>query len=161
MSGTDRSGGMGWWFVAVAVVLAGCGGGGGDDSGTAAPPPSPGPAELTAFQLEHGIGPFTEVVTLPGQVNDDLAEQGEAVFAQKCSACHKLAEKYIGPALGNVLERRTPTFVLNMILNPQEMIERHPVTKQLVAETMSFMPNQNVTRDEARAVVEYIRSQDH
>jgi mono/diheme cytochrome c family protein len=90
-----------------------------------------------------------------------VAAQGQAVFEQKCSACHKLGEKYIGPALGEVLERRTPAFVMNMILNPQEMIDKHPVVKQLVAETMSFMPNQNVTRDEARAVLEYIRSQDH
>lgn len=147
-----------WMVVTIGLVLAGCGGGGGDAPAPAPPPPA-GPAELTAFQLEHGIGPVTEVITLPATVDHELAEQGEEVFEQKCSACHKLGEKYIGPALGEVLARRSPAFVMNMILNPQEMIERHPVTKQLVAETMSFMPNQNVTRDEARAIVEYFRSQ--
>lgn len=149
-----------WTILALGLGLAGCGGGGGQDAPPAAPPAG-APAELTAFQLEHGIGPITEPMTLPAEVDHELAEAGEAVFAQKCSACHKLEEKYIGPALGEVLARRTPAFVMNMILNPQEMIDKHPVVKQLVAETMSFMPNQNVTRDEARAVIEYIRSQDH
>jgi mono/diheme cytochrome c family protein len=149
-----------WTVLALGLVAAGCGGGGGGEAPPAAPPAGT-PAELSAFQLEHGIGPITEAITLPAEVDHELAEAGEAVFEQKCSACHKLEEKYIGPALGEVLELRTPAYVMNMILNPQEMIDKHPVVKQLVAETMSFMPNQNVTRDEARAVLEYIRSQDH
>jgi mono/diheme cytochrome c family protein len=143
--------------VAAAILLPGCGGGGGD-----AAPPAPPPAaadELTAFQLEHGIGPVTEAMTLPTEVNHELAEEGEEIFELKCSACHKMAEKYIGPELGTVLDRRTPAFVMNMILNPQEMIEKHPVVKQMLAETMSFMANQGLTREDARAVVEYIRTQ--
>lgn len=144
-------------IVAGALLLLGCGGGGGD-----AAPPAPPPAaadELTAFQLEHGIGPITEPMTLPAEIDHELAEEGEEIFAQKCSACHKMAEKYIGPELGTVLDRRTPAFVMNMILNPQEMIEKHPVVKQMLAETMSFMANQGLTREDARAVVEYIRTQ--
>lgn len=149
-------------LAAMVILVAACGGGGSDAPAAGAPPAPPAAAGgLTAFQLEHGIGPITEPVVLPEAVDHELAERGEEVFAQKCSACHKLEEKYIGPALGEVLERRTPAFVMNMILNPQEMIEQHPVIKQLLAETMSFMPNQNLTPDEARAVVEYIRSQDH
>ena len=46
-----------------------------------------------------------------------------------------------------------------MILNPQEMVERHPVAKQLLAERMTFMANQNLTIEEARAVLEYLRTQ--
>jgi len=140
-----------------AALVVGCGGG-----GDAAPPAENPPAatgELTAFQLEHGIGPITEAMTLPEAIDHELAEEGEEIFVLKCSACHKMAEKYIGPELGTVLDRRTPAFVMNMILNPQEMIEKHPVVKQLLAETMSFMANQGLTREDARAVVEYIRTQ--
>jgi putative heme-binding domain-containing protein len=88
-----------------------------------------------------------------------MAEQGEKVFQQKCGACHKMGEKYVGPALGEVTRRRTPAYIMNMILNPQEMVERHPVAKQLLAEHMTFMPNQGLTRDEARQVVDYLRTQ--
>ena len=73
--------------------------------------------------------------------------------------CHKMGEKYVGPALGEVSKRRTPAYIMNMILNPQEMVERHPVAKQMLAERMSFMANQGLTRDEARAVLEYLRTQ--
>jgi hypothetical protein len=48
---------------------------------------------------------------------------------------------------------------MNMILNPMEMVERHPVAKQLLAEHMTFMANQNLTVDDARAVLEYLRTQ--
>jgi cytochrome c2 len=88
-----------------------------------------------------------------------MAKAGEEIFTQKCSACHKMGEKYVGPALGEVTTRRTPAFVMNMILNPQENIERHPVVKQLVQETMSFMANQGLTQDQARQVLEYLRTQ--
>jgi len=118
-----------------------------------------GDDQLTAFQLEHGIGPVTEALTLPATIDKAMAAEGEKVFQQKCSACHKMGEKYVGPALGEVTIRRTPAFIMNMILNPQEMIEKHPVIKQLLQETMSFMANQNLTPDQARQVLEYLRTQ--
>ena len=43
------------------------------------------------------------------------------------------------------------------MLNPQEMIDRHPVVKQLLAEHLTFMPNQGLTQDQARQVLEYLR----
>ena len=150
--------------VAFGLAQLACGGSGGDarnSTNDAAASGGGAATSLSAFQLENGIGPITEVVTLPAAVDEKMAEHGEEVFNQKCAACHKLEERYVGPALGKVLERRSPAFVMNMILNPQDMIEQHPVTKQLLAEFMSFMPNQNLTQDEARAVLEYIRSEDH
>jgi cytochrome c1 len=147
-------------FIAVSLLLAAaaCGSEAAPESGKQAAGPST-PAQsstLTPFQQEHGIGPVTEPVTL-GAFDHELAEDGAELFATKCSACHKLGERYVGPALGEVLTRRTPAFVLNMIQNPQEMYERHPVTKQLLAEYMSYMPNQGLTPEQARAVVEYLR----
>jgi len=114
---------------------------------------------LTAFQLKNGIGPITEEVKV-GPVDKALAAQGEKLFTAKgCTACHKIGEKYVGPALGGVTERRTPTYVMNMILNPAEMYEKHPVARGLLAEFMTQMPNLNLTKDEARAIMEYLRTQ--
>jgi mono/diheme cytochrome c family protein len=126
----------------------------------AATPPAAGPAAgpLSAFELEHGIGPVKEVVTL-GPLDAKLAERGRTNFEGKCSACHKMGEKYVGPALGEVTTVRSPAYIMNMVLNPMEMVERHPVAKQLLAEHMSFMANQGVTIEEARAIVEYLRTQ--
>ena len=124
----------------------------------AAPASAPGDG-LTPFQAEHGIGPVTAPIVLSQAVDKSMAKNGHEVFEQKCSACHKMDERYVGPALGGVIGRRSPTFVMNMALNPQGMLEKHPVTKKLLAEYLTAMPNQNLTRDEARQVVEYLRTQ--
>ncbi len=73
-------------------------------------------------------------------------------------SCHKLGERFIDPALGDVLSRRTPRYVLNMILNPDKMVKRHPEAKKLLTEYLAPMAQQNLSPDDARAVLEYIRS---
>ena len=110
---------------------------------------------LTQDQLENGIGPIRSVEL--GPLNEELAEQGAAVFNSKCAACHKMNQRYVGPALGDVLDRRTPEFIMNMMLNPDEMIKQHPEAKQMLAEFLTPMPDQNLTEDDARAILEYLR----
>jgi cytochrome c551/c552 len=142
--------------VTLTLLLAACGGT--DEQPPAEAPEAPAAEELSAFELEHGVGPIKEPVTL-GPVDPALAAKGQGVFEQMCSACHKMETKYVGPALGEVTTRRSPAFIMNMILNPMEMVERHPIGKQLLAEHMTFMANQNLTQDDARAVLEYLRTQ--
>jgi mono/diheme cytochrome c family protein len=144
--------------LAAALLVVGavaCGGSSGEASNQAQA--GNGSDELTAFQLEHGIGPMTEVVEV-GALDPAMAQVGEEAFAVKCASCHKIDERYVGPALGEISQQRSATFIMNMILNPKEMYERHPETKALLAEYLSFMPDQNVTPEEARAIVEYLRS---
>ncbi len=146
-----------WITIGALLALAACGGGEAPAPAASGGGAAPG-SDLTAFQLEHGIGPVTEPVTL-GPIDRGMAAAGQAVFEVKCSACHKMAERYVGPALGEITTQQSPAFILNMILNPQEMVERHPVGKALLAEYMTFMPNQGLTQDEARQVLEYLRTQ--
>lgn len=129
-----------------------------------APPPTAGNVPraagvadgLSAFQAENGIGPVTEKLQLAA-VDAALADKGRQVFETKCSACHKLDERYVGPALGEVLKRRTPEYAMNMMLNPAEMTQKHPTAKGVFAEFMVQMPFQNVTVDESRAILEFLR----
>lgn len=111
---------------------------------------------LSDFELAHGIGPITEVIRL-SEIDKNLSAKGEKIFVEKCAACHKLDERYVGPAQRNVLERRSPEFVMNMVLNPEENYQKHPEIKKLFAEYMTPMPNQNLTMEDARAVLEYFR----
>lgn len=113
-------------------------------------------ADLTEFELENGIGPIKEKIEL-GPIDQKLVKRGEEIWNQKCIACHKLDERYVGPAQRDVLQRRTPEFIMNMMLNPEEMQKRHPVVKQLLAEYMTPMTNQNLTVEDARAVLEFFR----
>ncbi len=117
------------------------------------------PNGLTDFEMENGIGPVKEKLQL-GAIDNALAKKGEDIFTAKCSACHKLDERYVGPAQRDVIERRTPEYIMNMILNPDEMIKRHPEAKKMLAQFMTPMANQNLSFEEARAVLEYFRKID-
>jgi mono/diheme cytochrome c family protein len=136
--------------------LSACGGE--DKSGTEGSQASPAEASgLTQEQIEKGIGPITSVTL--GPIDDAMAARGAELFEVKCSACHKLDARYIGPPLGEVTKRRTPEFIMNMILNPEEMMQKHPVVKELLAEYMAQMANQSLTEEEARAILEYLRKE--
>ena len=138
----------------LLIILAACG------ERPAAPPATTAaaaPTELTPWQLAHGIGPVTEPVVL-GPVDAKEVHEGKELFDQKCGACHKPNERYVGPALGGVVERRTPEYVMNMALNPAEMIRRHPEAKKLFTTYLVEMPNQGLTPEQARRVVEYLRT---
>lgn len=115
------------------------------------------PSRLSTDELENGIGPVKDAVVL-GDPDAALAETGKTIFEQKCLSCHKLGERFIGPDLAGVLSRRSPRYVMNMILNPDEMVKRHPEAKKLLAEYLAPMAQQNLTPADARAVLEYIRT---
>ena len=146
----------------VLLALAACGGEApapgtpaGSPAVSSAPDANAGPA-LTQVELEQGLGPVRDLQL--GPVDEALAKQGEAAFTVKCSACHKLAERYVGPELGQVLSRRRPEFVMNQILNANEMVQRHPAIKELLAQYYTPMPVQVTDQAEARAILEYLRS---
>lgn len=105
-----------------------------------------------------GLGPIKSV-TLAPEVDQTLAAHGQEVYNKMCTACHKPTKKFIGPAPIGVLERRSPEWIMNMILNPEEMIANDPIAKQLLIESnMAVMANQNLTEADARAVLEYFRT---
>lgn len=108
---------------------------------------------------EHGVGPVTEV-DISGEIDQALVEKGKTIFEGKCTACHKFDERYVGPALGGVTERRNGAWIMNMIMAPEEMTKGDPIAKALLAEYLTQMVNQNVTEDDARALLEYFRSED-
>jgi len=105
-----------------------------------------------------GIGPIKSL-ELPAEIDQSMAAKGEDVFKKMCTACHRTDKKFIGPAPTGILERRTPEWIMNMILNPEEMTQSDPLAKELLVEfNGSPMANQNLTEEEARAVLEYFRT---
>ena len=107
-----------------------------------------------------GIGPVKNL-TLPEGIDSDMAANGADIFKKMCSACHKMDKKFVGPELAGVTERRAPEWIMNMILNPEEMIKKDPIAKRLLIESnMAIMANQGLKEDEARAIVEYFRQYD-
>lgn len=93
-------------------------------------------------------------------ISPELAASGKKVFDEKCSACHKFGEKYVGPDLKSVTKRRSAEWIMNMILNPQEMTQKDPAAQELLATYMTQMTYQNVSQEDARAILEYFRQMD-
>ncbi|MBL6447726.1 c-type cytochrome [Fulvivirga sp. 29W222] len=149
-------------FMLLPLLIVACGGGGEKK----ALPPAKHPSEsanvtpedpMKNWEDNKGIGPVKSVTL--GEIDPAMAEEGKAIYEELCTACHKPDKKFIGPAPKGLLDRRTPEWAMNMILNPEEMIEKDPIAKQLLVEANGApMANQNLTEDQARKVLEYIRT---
>ncbi len=116
------------------------------------------PASKRVDLTNKGIGPVTSL-TLHAEIDETMAAKGADVFKKMCTACHRADKKFIGPAPKDILDRRSPEWVMNMILNPDEMTQKDPLAKALLIEfNGSPMANQNLTEEDARAVLEYFRT---
>ncbi len=116
-------------------------------------------ASSVPVMLENkGIGPIKSV-SFEKNINQTMAAKGEQLFKSKCLACHKASQKFIGPPMAGIYNKRSPEWVMNMIMNPDEMLKKDPVAIALLkAYNNTIMLNQNIPEDEARAMVEWFRT---
>jgi mono/diheme cytochrome c family protein len=143
--------------VVVAAFFVGCGGEPATTGGEASAPESMVKEEPAAPAKDLGVGPIKSV-TLGETVDEALAKTGMEVFEAKCTACHKMGKRFVGPDLAGVTDRREPEWIMNMILNPEGMVAENEAAKALLAEYLSPMANQSLTEDEARSILEYFRT---
>ena len=108
-------------------------------------------------KTDKGVGPITQISL--GDIDPALVAQGEELFKNKCTACHKIEKRFVGPALKGITEKRTPEWIMNMILVPEKMVAENEEAKKLLTEFLSPMANQSLTEEEARAILEYFRTQ--
>ncbi len=119
------------------------------------------PAETTNADpmSNKGIGPVSSITL--GDLDAKLVEKGHEVYKEKgCTACHKFKKRLVGPPLQGVITRRSPEWIMNMILNPEEMVEKDPIARKLLEEYSAPMANQNLTEEEARSILEYFRTKE-
>ena len=94
-------------------------------------------------------------------LNAQWVTEGKATYELKCQSCHKLTgEKLVGPGWEGVTKKRKPEWIINMITNVDMMLEKDPEAQKLLEECLVRMPNQNLTFDDARKVLEFMRSND-
>jgi hypothetical protein len=117
---------------------------------------------LTKNQKEvHGLEVKAGDIPLTHPLNTQWITEGKSIYDVKCSACHKLSnEKLIGPGWEGVTQRRKPEWIVNMITNVDMMLESDPEAQRLLEECIVRMPNQNLTLDQARKVLEFMRGND-
>ena len=149
--------------LAFAIVLASCGGDKAKKEVAAEPAKKEEVKKEAATtpepidpKIDKGVGPIKSVTL--GEIDPKLAAEGEKIFKAKCTACHKISKRFVGPALKGVTKKQTPEWIMNMILNPEVMVKENATAKALLQEYSAPMANQNLTEDEARAVLEYFRT---
>lgn len=108
--------------------------------------------------MNKGVGPIESLV-LPETIDEVLAIRGKHIYEENCTICHKPTVKFIGPAPQGILERRTPEWIMNMILNPERMLKEDSLARDLFLEfNGSPMANQHLSEGQARAILEYFRT---
>ena len=127
-----------------------------------APEAAPAADEVPASERitldEKGVGEIKEI-TLDPEIDTEMAAAGEAIYKANCTACHKLDKRFIGPSPKGIMERRSPEWIMNMILDPKLMTEQDRCAKDLLIEfNGAAMANQNLTVEETRSILEYFRT---
>lgn len=116
------------------------------------------PASQRITLDEKGVGQIKDI-TLDPEIDMEMAAKGEAIYKTNCTACHKIDKRFIGPSPKGIMERRSPEWIMNMILDPKLMTEQDRCAKDLLIEfNGAAMANQNLTVEETRAILEYFRT---
>lgn len=148
-----------FFLLPASLFLFACGGS--DSSGDPAntTPPQSMIADAPADDGK-GIGEIKDV-PLNDPLDAAMVAKGSAIFDMKCAACHKLTDqRVVGPGWKGLTERRKPEWIMNMIMNVDVMLDKDPAAQALLKECLVRMPNQNLTMEDARSVLEFAYSND-
>jgi len=117
--------------------------------------------EAAAGNEVHGNEVKASDVSITNPLNAEWVTNGKQIYDLKCQSCHKLTEdRIVGPGWKGVTKRREPHWIMNMITNVEMMLEKDPEAQKLLEQCLVRMPNQNITRDESRHLLEFMRSND-
>lgn len=149
------------WILALTIGagiwLASCG-----NQGVQKSEPSVDIEKVAEKQPEvHGKELKPGDITLSNPLNAEWVTAGKGIYELKCQACHKLTtDKLVGPGWKDVTKRREPLWIMNMITNVDMMLEKDPEAQKLLEQCLVRMPNQNISQEEARKVIEFMRQND-
>ena len=115
------------------------------------------PAAMLDYKTEgsKGVGSITSFEHKP--FDAALSNKGVELFVSKCAMCHSFDRTLVGPSLDAVVKRRTPEWIMNMMLDPTTMLEKDGDAKALSKEYGSPMISLGLKQEEARAILEYLR----
>ncbi|MEO8116930.1 MAG: c-type cytochrome [Bacteroidota bacterium] len=150
--------------LGFAAFLAACG----NQNNPPATDPQPAADPNTAttdngnpsYDPKRGEGKFHDI-QLPATLDAAMADKGQKIVELKCESCHKMTdEKLVGPGWHGVTSRHQPAWIMNFITNTDAMIDKDPKAQAMLEICMVRMPNQNLSDDDARAVLEFMRKND-
>ncbi len=92
---------------------------------------------------------------------NQTSSEGEALFNQRCVACHSIGGGVIvGPDLAGVMERRNRAWVAEFIRAPDQMlISGDPIATELLGEFNNLpMPNLALSADQVESLLAFFES---
>ncbi len=120
------------------------------------------PKTTDNYDPTRGEGKYnTENLKLSDKLDITMADEGEKISNVKCASCHKYSdEKLVGPGWKDVTKRRTGVWIMNFITNPDPMLDKDPEAQAMLEICLVRMPNQNLSDEEARKILEFMRKND-
>lgn len=144
-------------LISGALLLTACGS---KEGAEQAAKDAPSPADLIANQpIFHG--PEIKSVEIKSPLDQQWVAGGKIQYDTKCMPCHKLTgDKLVGPGWLGVTTRRQPIWIMNMICNTEKMLSEDAEAQKQLELCLVRMPNQNVAVEDARKLLEFMRSND-
>jgi cytochrome c5 len=101
-------------------------------------------------------------IQLDKTINQNMSKKGKAIFLSKCKVCHYLGtEKLTGPGFKNITKRRSISWIMSFMVHTEQMLNNDPVAKNQKAMFNISMPPLNLSFDDARNVLEFMRQNDN
>ena len=145
--------------LTASVFLTACGGGGSESGDNSAD--NQAANEQAEGNEVHGNEVKPGDVTLTNPLNAQWVAHGKEIYDVKCQSCHRLTEeRVVGPGWKGVTKKREPHWIMNMITNVDMMLETDPEAQKLLEQCLVRMPNQNISKEDARHILEFMRSND-
>ena len=115
--------------------------------------------QLMVKTADVGIRAKDTLVRLIATKQSDAAALGEKTFAEGgCNGCHVIGKVSSGPDLTGVLQRHEngEKWVADFILDPEKMYGE-PYVKGMIDYFNLKMPNQHMSQEETKDIIEYLK----
>jgi len=145
-------------LLTLGITLYACSQSGKQSTGNGATTPST--TNVTEYDPKRGMGRFDHV-DIGDKLDAALAKEGKVISDLKCASCHRYTdERLVGPGWAGVTEKHRPEWIMNFITDPDPMIDIDPELQAQLEICLIRMPNQNLSDDEARKILEFMREND-
>lgn len=119
-----------------------------------------GSSATSNYDPKRGEGKFDNV-DIGDKLDKKMAEEGQTIANLKCASCHKYTdERLVGPGWSGVTTKHEPHWIMNFITDPDPMIDKDPELQAQLELCLVRMPNQNLSDDDARKILEFMRQND-
>ena len=84
-------------------------------------------------------------------------QRGQQLFKDKCSQCHTMEFKNVGPEISDLLAYRKSEWLVNFLLNKEEMLLRDSLAIRTRQKYKADCGANINNKDEALEILEYFR----